>query len=219
MLRFLKSLSGTVHEERCQDQEPSINGGTHSCGDDGGGGGGPMSLTVWRKSLFVGCSGFTVINSDGNLVYRVDNYGGRRRQELVLMDGSGTPILTVARSKKLKMVDDWLVFNGEISSNKQKPICCARKYVDILRPKVKRLARVYRDPYDENSGYVIEGSYMNRSCKVLDLSRNVVAEIRRKETSMEGVSFGQEVFVLIVNRGFDSGFAMAIVLLLDQMFI
>ena len=117
------------------------------------------------------------------------------------------------------MVDDWLVFEGEISSNKQKPICCARKYVDILRPKIKRLARVYQDPYDENSGYVIEGSYMNRSCKVLDQSRNIVAEIRRKETAMEGVSFGQEVFVLIVNRGFDSGFAMAIVLLLDQMFL
>lgn len=216
MLRFLKSLSGTVHEERCQDQEPSNGGdGSTHFGDDGG----PKSLTVWRKSLFVGCSGFTVINSDGNLVYRVDNYGGRRRQELVLMDGSGTPILTVARSKKIKMVDDWLVFEGEISSNKQKPICCARKHVGILRPKVKRLARVDRDPYDENSGYVIEGSYMNRSCKVLDQSRNVVAEIRRKETAMEGVSFGQEVFVLIVNRGFDSGFAMAIVLLLDQMFL
>ncbi|KAJ9555129.1 hypothetical protein OSB04_009743 [Centaurea solstitialis] len=218
MLRFLKSLSRTVHEEeRCQNQEPS-NGGTHG-GDDGGdGGGGPMSLTVWRKSLFVGCSGFTVINSDGNLVYRVDNYGGRRPQELVLMDANGIPVFTVARSKKLKMVDDWLVFKGEISSSKQKPICCARKYVDLLiRSKIKRLARVYQSPYDENSGYVIEGSYMNRSCKVLDQSRNIVVEIRRKETTMEGVSFGQEVFVLVVIRGFDSGFAMAIVLLLDQM--
>ncbi|KAL8216725.1 hypothetical protein R6Q57_023562 [Mikania cordata] len=210
MLRFLKPLSRTVHEDRDQDQEPSnVNGG-----------GEPSSLTVWRKSLFVGCSGFTVINSDGDLVYRVDNYGACRRQELVLMDASGKPILTVSRSKKLKMVDNWLVFEGEISSKEQKPICSARKHVNILWPKVKRLAQVYIEPYNNHKNmYKIEGSYMNRSCKVLDESRNVVAEIRRKETVTKGVSFGLEVFELIINQGFDSGLAMAIILLLDQMFL
>ncbi|KAD4384652.1 hypothetical protein R6Q59_011202 [Mikania micrantha] len=210
MLRFLKPLSRTVHEDRDQDREPSnVNGG-----------GEPSSLTVWRKSLFVGCSGFTVINSDGDLVYRVDNYGAHRRQELVLMDASGKPILTVSRSKKLKMVDNWLVFEGEISSKEQKPICRARKHVNILWPKVKRLAQVYIEPYnDDKNMYMIEGSYMNRSCKVLDESRNVVAEIRRKETVTKGVSFGLEVFELIINQGFDSGLAMAIILLLDQMFL
>ncbi|KAK1436269.1 hypothetical protein QVD17_02048 [Tagetes erecta] len=210
MLRFLKSLSRTVHE----DKEPISNDGSHrssdgdSDSDDSGGE--PSCLTVWRKSLFVGCSGFTVINSNGDLVYRVDNYGSRRRQELVLMDASGKPILTVSRSK---------VFEGEISSKDQKPICRARKNVNILWPKVKRLARVYKEPYDEKSMYMIEGSYMDRSCKVLDESRNVVAEIRRKETVTKGVSFGQEVFDLIINQGIDSGLAMAIILLLDQMFL
>ncbi|CAH1451361.1 unnamed protein product [Lactuca virosa] len=210
MLRFLKSLSRTVHEERYQDPEPSNGGGDDgSHGGDDDGGCGPTSLTVWRKSLFIGCSGFTVINSDGDLVYRVDNYGCRRQQEVVLMDASGKPMFTVSRSK---------VFEGEILSKKQKPICCARKHVDILRPKVKILAQVYPTPYDEKTGgYVIEGSYVNRSCKVLDESRNVLAEIRRKETTTKGVSLGLEVFVLVVNRGFDSGLAMGIVLLLDQM--
>ncbi|KAI3687581.1 hypothetical protein L1987_81281 [Smallanthus sonchifolius] len=221
MLQFLKSLSRTVHEER--DQDPSNGGddGSHKGddGDCGSGGGGPSSLTVWRKSLFVGCSGFTVINSDGDLVYRVDNYGSHRRQELVLMDASGKPILTVSRSKKLKMVDYWLVFEGETSSKNQKPICRATKHVNIMWPKEKTLARVYKEPYDEKNMYMIEGSYMNRSCKVLDGSRNVVAEIRRKETVTKGVSFGLEVFDLIIDQGFDSGLAMAIILLLDQMFL
>ncbi|XP_076882688.1 protein LURP-one-related 17-like [Bidens hawaiensis] len=219
MLRLLKSLSRTVHEERGQDQEPSNGGdvGRYDGDDDSSGGGGePSSLTVWRKSLFVGCSGFTVINSNGDLVYRVDNYGSHRRQELVLMDASGKPILTVSRSKKLKMFDNWLVFEGELSSKEQKPICRARKHVNVLWPKVKRLARVY---YDEKNMYMIEGSYMDRSCKVLDKSRNVVVEIRRKETVTKGVSFGLEVFDLVINQGFDSGLAMAIILLLDQMFL
>lgn len=33
-----------------------------------------------------------------------------------------------------------------------------------------------------------------------------------------GVSFGLEVFILIIHPGFDPAFAMAVVLLLDQMF-
>lgn len=88
MLRFWKSLSRTVHEEGCHEPR------NDDCVGDG-----PVSLTVWRKSLIVGCSGFTVINSDGDLVYRVDNYGCCRQQELVLMDASGKPILTVSRCK------------------------------------------------------------------------------------------------------------------------
>lgn len=70
---------------------------------------------------------------------------------------------------------------------------------------------------------MIEGSYAQRSCKVFDESRRVVAEIKKKEAMIGGsgrlgVSFGLEVFVLIVRPSFDPGFAMAIVLLLDQMF-
>ncbi|KAH7515150.1 hypothetical protein FEM48_Zijuj11G0166700 [Ziziphus jujuba var. spinosa] len=31
-------------------------------------------LTVWKKSLLFNCTGFTVFNAKGNLVFRVDNY-------------------------------------------------------------------------------------------------------------------------------------------------
>lgn len=76
---------------------------------------------------------------------------------------------------------------------------------------------------------MVEGSYANRSCKVIDQeSRRVVAEIRKKERIKMGgrggggegggVSFGLEVFILIIHPGFDPAFAMAVVLLLDQMF-
>ena len=53
---------------------------------------------------------------------------------------------------------------------------------------------------------------------MLDESRRIVAEIRRTDAVNSGVSFGLEVFVLIVRTGFNPNFAMAIVLLLDQMF-
>lgn len=86
LFHFLKLMSSTVHEE-CREQKHKTDQG------------GPCtSLTVWRKSLLMSCNGFTVIDSNGNLVYRVDNYGGRP-EEVTLMDGSGTPLLTVRRRK------------------------------------------------------------------------------------------------------------------------
>lgn len=42
-----------------------------------------------------------MINSDGNVVYRVDTYIGRHPKELVLMDGVGKSILTMRRNKVL----------------------------------------------------------------------------------------------------------------------
>ncbi|KAL3498914.1 hypothetical protein ACH5RR_041646 [Cinchona calisaya] len=183
------------------------------------------SLTVWRKSLLFSCEGFTVIGSDGSLVYRVDNYSGRGRPgQVILMDGSGKPILTMFRRKKFGLVDKWLIFEGEVDdcSNKKtakKPIFCAKKSLNVLQANINVLAYVYRGMSCKRHSYVVEGSYVQRSCKVLDESRRVVVEIKKKETMIGGgVSFGQEVFLLIVQPGFDSGFAMALILLLDQMF-
>ncbi|KAK3011404.1 hypothetical protein RJ639_011050 [Escallonia herrerae] len=225
MLKFWKSLSRTVHEEH-QTQDHETEGS--SC----------TTLTVWRKSLFFCCNGFTVIDSGGNLAYRVDNYSGRHNQ-VTLMDGSGKPILAVCRSKvqfknnlevvlqeqKLGLVDKWLVFEGEVDDytttnpSKKKPIFWARKNLkNILQPHVNVLAHVYLGQSDKRQAYVIEGSYAQRSCKVLNDSRRVVAEIKKKEAMIGGVSFGLDVFTLIIKPGFSPVFVMAIVLLVDQMY-
>lgn len=128
--------------------------------------------------------------------------------------------------QNLRLVENWHVYEGEVgdtsrtkrpSSSKQ-PICSVKKHINILHANHNVLAYVFLGNSDKRYAYRIEGSYANRSCKVLDKSRRVVAEIKRKEAMNEGVSFGVEVFLLIVCPGFDSGFAMALVLLLDQMF-
>lgn len=59
---------------------------------------GPEVLTVWRKSLVLNCNGFTVFDSKGTLVFRVDCYARGNRGEVVLMNASGRPLLTI-RSK------------------------------------------------------------------------------------------------------------------------
>ncbi|CDP12084.1 unnamed protein product [Coffea canephora] len=222
MILFFKSASRSrtisVEDNPLDQRESKNNTANETC----------TSLTVWRKSLIFSCEGFTVFGSDGSLVYRVDSYTGRGRRpgQVILMDGSGKPILTISRRKKLGLVDSWLVYEGEVDeycSNKKsviEPIFCVRKSLNVLQPNFNVLAYVYRGGgmSDKRHSYVVEGSYAHRSCKVLDGSRRVVAEIKRKEATVGGVSFGLEVFLLIVQPGFDSGFAMALVLLLDQIF-
>lgn len=182
-------------------------------------------LTVWKKSLLLNCNGFTVINSNGNLVYRIDNYCVKPR-EIVLMDACGTSILTMRRQKTLKLVDDWLVYNGDASDNypntcrKKKPICYVKKNVSLLQANSSVLAYIFVGTSTKNPIYVIEGSFGQRLCKIFHkFTKEIVAEIKMKEAKNNGcVSFGLDVFELLVWPGFDPGFAMTLILILDQMF-
>ncbi|KAI4302617.1 hypothetical protein MLD38_038340 [Melastoma candidum] len=179
-------------------------------------------LTVWRKSLLLNCNGFTVFDCKGNLVFRVDNYVSGSRDEIVLMGASGNPLLTLRR-KRLSFSDNWQVFDGESAAN---PLFTVRKQHSGLR-NTKCLAQITcpgngtesppsspgsLSSRNRNVLYEVEGSYQRRCCSVYDGQRQLVAEIRRKE------SFGNDVFRLVVQPGMNAAVGMAIVILLDQMF-
>ncbi|KAL2249159.1 UNVERIFIED_CONTAM: Protein LURP-one-related 8 [Sesamum indicum] len=172
-------------------------------------------LTVWRKSLLFNCDGFTVFDADGNLVYRVDNYMSGNKGEIFLMDASGTSLLTIRR-KKLSLTDSWLVFDGETADNPR--FVATKNVVNLLKSKSKRLLAHVTSPRKNTAVYEIEGSYSQRCCAVYDEKRRRVAEIKQKEASVKGVAFGTDIFRLVVQPGFDATVAMAIVILLDQMF-
>lgn len=75
-----------------------IAGGGGGGGGEGGAGADAAAvLTVWKKSLLFNCTGFTVFDGKGNLVFRVDNYVAGNKSEIVLMDASGKPLLTIRR--------------------------------------------------------------------------------------------------------------------------
>ncbi|XP_010505504.1 PREDICTED: protein LURP-one-related 8 [Camelina sativa] len=169
-------------------------------------------LTVWKKSLLFNCDGFTVYNANGELVFRVDNYMNCPRDNIVLMDASGLPLLSVRR-KKLSLGDCWMVYDGETERD---PILTARKNVNIITNR-RTLAWVSSK---RTILYEIEGSYSQRSCKILDERRNKkkTAEIKRKETVIGGVAFGKDVFKLIVESEMEPRVAMALTIILDQMF-
>lgn len=113
--------------------------------------------------------------------------------------------------QRLSLGDTWVVFDGEMTDN---PRFLVRKNVSLLNGRC--LAHV--SSCGGGCKYEIEGSYGRRSCGVYDEKRRRVAEIRPKEASIKGVALGKDVFRLVVQPGFDAAVAMALLILLDQMF-
>ncbi|XP_076920614.1 protein LURP-one-related 8-like [Bidens hawaiensis] len=172
----------------------------------------PIVLTVWKKSLLFNCHGFTVFDSNGNLVYRVDNYAAGTKAEIVLMDAAGRSLLTVRR-KRLSLLDNWQVYDGDTAVNRRFTVT---KHVTLLNKK--SLAHVsITGSKMKKVIYEIEGSYTQRSCVVYDDKRRRVAEIKRKE-AVGGVRLGGDVFRLTVQPEIDPTVAMALVVVLNQMF-
>lgn len=168
-------------------------------------------LTVWKKSLMFNCKGFTVFDSRGNLAFRVDNYFSSNKAQIFLMDAAGIPLLTIRR-KKLALADSWVVYDGETDVN---PLYTVKKNVNFLN--LKLLAQVSSGCNSKTKLYQIEGSYAQRCCAVYDEKRRAIAEIKRKEP-VSGVPFGVDVFRLVVQPEMDPAIAMALVILLEQMF-
>ncbi|KAF5739089.1 UPF0706 protein [Tripterygium wilfordii] len=169
-------------------------------------------LTVLKTSIFFANDGFSVYDCKGALVFRVDSYGpdARDKGELVLMDPHGRCLLTVRR-KRPSLHQRWEGFPGD-GIDVRKPIFSVRRSSIIGRCSVT--VEVYENPGEE---YQIEGNFAQRSCTIYELTnKESVAEIRRKVDASTNVLLGKDVFCLSIKPGFDGAFAMALVLILDQ---
>ena len=52
-------------------------------------------FTLWLKSLVLNGRGCTVYDSDGHIVYRVDNYGSKCSDNVCLMDLRGNIVVNI----------------------------------------------------------------------------------------------------------------------------
>ncbi|KAK8654986.1 hypothetical protein V6N13_107579 [Hibiscus sabdariffa] len=176
-------------------------------------------LTVHKTSVFFPGDGFVVYNPKGEVLLRFDSYYGPDslpRDELVLMDATGHCLLTLIR-KKPSLHQRWEGLLGE-KMEKESPVFCVRRSSIIGRSNV--VVDVYGDPGEE---YQIDGSYPQRCFTIYGTSlesssKEPMAEIKRKVDPSTHVMLGKDVFLLCLRPGFDSAFAMALVLVLDQMF-
>jgi len=187
-----------------------------------------VSLTVWRRSLLFNGKGFTVFDSNGDLLFRVETYAGSSPREVVLMDADGRALLTIRR-KKLSLTDEWVICDGDAAASSSAPTPAPKRFTvrrNMSLLPTKSLARLSPARGSDCAGgapscrYDVEGSYASRSVDMFACTssassgeqRRRVATVCRKEAAV-----GPDVFRLVVEPGFEPALAMAVVILLDQM--
>ncbi|KVI11239.1 LURP1-like domain-containing protein [Cynara cardunculus var. scolymus] len=203
------------------------------------------TLTVWKRSSmnFQGSDGFTVYDHHGSLAFRVDNYsrnshfirngwscsslaancgssgsGSPSGGALVLMDGSGRPLITL-KPQIFSIQSQWngCIYREDDNGSSK----FDRRIFTMKKPpsSVLTLGRTYNQQAQceaevfftrKQPEYRIEGSFWNRNCKIRSTGNGeVAAKITRKRTNT--IMLNEEVFSLVVKPGFDPQLIMSFV--------
>jgi len=142
----------------------------------------PTVLTVWKKSLlFSGDGGFTVFDSNGDLVFRMDIVNDTHN--LLLMDAHGKPLLTLRR-KLPSLHNRWEGFLGDKLEG-QKPLFTVRR--SSILPTSSSSVEVFMMSSTTYfslmtstvcADYQVEGSFSQRCCTIYSAaSRRIAAEV------------------------------------------
>ncbi|RLN00738.1 protein LURP-one-related 5-like [Panicum miliaceum] len=205
----------------------------------------PAVYTVWKRSSmgFQGTDGFCVYDDAGRLAFRVDNYSRRRKLcagELLLMDGQGTPLLSL-RPQLLSLHDRWNCYTAmeeegldkKPSPSSQQQVftmsrCSALKSSDEAEVHMSAAGTAAssssglscKHPQAVAPAYRIEGSFSRRNCKIRRGSDGKeAARIARKSAGVASrpvATLGDDVFSLVVRPGVDVATIMAIVVVMDR---
>ncbi|KAL1218898.1 Protein LURP-one-related 3 [Cardamine amara subsp. amara] len=166
------------------------------------------SFTIWMKSLVFHGKGCTVFDSKGNLIYRVDNYNSKSCSEVCLMDLYGNVLFTL-RQKKLELFKSWEVYNStgtrfRLKRNfKISPRDSSSSYKVIMRS--------CRDDDDQHQScykIVNHGSVF----AIKDGSGRLMAEVKKKQSDINGLDLGGDVLTMMVEPHVDHSFIMGIVI-------
>ncbi|KAJ8443083.1 hypothetical protein Cgig2_030851 [Carnegiea gigantea] len=171
---------------------------------------GRESYTVWMKSLVFNGNGFTVYDSHGNLVYRIDNYDSRCRSQVFLMDLKGNVLCTLLR-KKLSILEHWSGYEGEEVKN-HKPWFQVKKIRNVFSQGSQFSCKVTMggERSHEASCIRIQGSIEKSEFQIINGSGFIAAEVKRKKVS-KGIMLGNDVLRLEVEPQIDQSLIMALV--------
>ncbi|PIN06715.1 hypothetical protein CDL12_20727 [Handroanthus impetiginosus] len=174
-------------------------------------------FTLWMKSLILSSNGCTIFDSNGKIVYRVDNYDQKCSNLVHVMDFTGKLLFTIVK-KKFYVFRLW---EGYRSSGKdvheEKPGFRVKKIMGIIQNflRFSRGCSLYKVMVglDGNKpcDYVMEsGTGKSSSCKILDNLGGLVAEVKRKITP-SGVVLGEEVLKMVVEPNVDHSLIVGLV--------
>ncbi|MBA0658700.1 hypothetical protein Gotur_025667 [Gossypium turneri] len=170
------------------------------------------TFTIWMKSLILSGKGCTVFDSNGRIVYRVDNYNRKYCDEVYLMDSTGKVLFTIRR-KKFRLIKFWegfRTFSGRVNDEDKNPGFEVRKSCRILRCDsiCEVIVRLHGDQPCQH--YRIESCPGKSTFKIVDKLGRLITEVKRKQ-SKSGVSLGEDVLTMVVEPHIDHSLVMGLV--------
>ncbi|XP_055819508.1 protein LURP-one-related 11-like [Solanum dulcamara] len=167
-------------------------------------------FTLWMKSLVYHGNGCTVYDSNGQIVYRIDNYNIKRSKQVHLMDSNGKVLFSIL-NRKVPVFGHWEGYKWSYDGVTSK---------ELPWFQVKKIHYIRRG-YNVNSYNVTlgcnssEASCYNiilgtKSIKIVNQHGRLVAEVKQKQAS-SGVLFGDDVLTLVVEPHVDQSLVMALV--------
>ncbi|XXG40664.1 hypothetical protein AAC387_Pa01g1326 [Persea americana] len=167
------------------------------------------TFTIWMKSLIFNGNGCTVYDSDGQIVYRVDNYNRKCSNRVYLMDLRGNVLITILR-KKYSLLGHWEGYKcSDLKLVEEKPWFRVRKPWKFLKGKSPCEVTMGWDK-DQSNCYRIEAAAGKLDCQIVDQTGRLVAEVKQKQSS-SGVLLGDDVLTLVVEPNTNHSFIMGLV--------
>ncbi|KAI3710851.1 hypothetical protein L2E82_40645 [Cichorium intybus] len=166
------------------------------------------TYTIWMKSLVLNSNGYTVYDSNGDVVFRIDNYDSKCSNEVYLMDLRGNVVCTILR-KKLLRFGLWACYNDKDS---RKPWFEVGKTCAFFKNDSVYDVLVGSNETGSVSGskHKMEGSLHGLEFKVTDMGGRADAKVERKRSS-SGVVLGEDVLLVTVEPHVDHIFVLALV--------
>ncbi|KAK7318266.1 hypothetical protein RJT34_02965 [Clitoria ternatea] len=163
------------------------------------------TYTLWMKSLVFHSNGCTVYDSNGDIVYRVDNYDRKGTREVNLMDLRGKVLCTI--KKRLLAFGCWEGYRCNSSNfrSQEKPWFKVKRCNKMIKGKVACQIRVGCQKY-----CIVRTSGKAKAFRILSIDGQIVAEAKQKH-SPSGVLLSNDVLTLDVAAGTDHALIMALV--------
>ncbi|KAI9174861.1 hypothetical protein LWI28_023814 [Acer negundo] len=79
------------------------------------------TFTIWMRSLICHTNGCTVYDSNGDIVYRVDNYDQKCRDKVYLMDLRGQVLFTIRTKVNRKQTSSGILLGEDVLSLRVEP--------------------------------------------------------------------------------------------------
>ncbi|GFS29545.1 LURP-one-like protein [Actinidia rufa] len=72
------------------------------------------TFTIWMKSLVLHGNGCTVFDSNGEIIYRIDNYDKKNSDEVYLMDLRGKVLFSIQRKVRPKQLSSGVMLGDDV---------------------------------------------------------------------------------------------------------